>query len=188
MGRKQPFGSRVMCKGLTGTRLHTWPGLVGYCCKDMHEQHFQVCICMASAAGHSHCLVTCDSAEVLAAVLQCVVHNITQQDVGEGQVQYVMYGKDLEKNRCDGLHHSALCLQSGSCGGPGPSRCCVCRCALTLTNLWARARVFYQSYFFRLHESIAHAEPAAGQGPAVQYHVAGAQMGSSDVRFVRVDA
>ena len=40
---RQPPGSRVMCRGLTGNRLHTWAGLVGYCCKDMHEPHFQVC-------------------------------------------------------------------------------------------------------------------------------------------------
>ncbi len=40
---KQPFGSRVMCRGLTEHKLHTWVGLLGYCCKDMHEQHFQVC-------------------------------------------------------------------------------------------------------------------------------------------------
>ena len=40
---KQPAGSRVMCRGITGDKLHTWAGLVGYCCKDMHEPHFQVC-------------------------------------------------------------------------------------------------------------------------------------------------
>ena len=40
---KQPPGSRVMCKGITGSRLHTWAGLVGYCCKDLPEEQFQAC-------------------------------------------------------------------------------------------------------------------------------------------------
>ena len=39
---KQPFGSKVMCRGITGSGLHTWPGPIGYCCKDMHEQHHPV--------------------------------------------------------------------------------------------------------------------------------------------------
>jgi len=40
---RQPVGSRVMCRSVTNNKLHTWPGLVGYCCKDLHEDHFQVC-------------------------------------------------------------------------------------------------------------------------------------------------
>ena len=32
--------------------------------------------------------------------LQVVLHNISQEDMEQGQVQYVMHGKDLEKNRC----------------------------------------------------------------------------------------
>ena len=39
---RQPAGSRVMCRSLTNNKLHTWTGLVGYCCKDLHEEHFQV--------------------------------------------------------------------------------------------------------------------------------------------------
>ena len=31
--------------------------------------------------------------------LQVVLHNISQEDMEQGQVQYVMHGKDLEKNR-----------------------------------------------------------------------------------------
>ena len=33
-------------------------------------------------------------------MLQVVLHNISQEDMEQGQVQYVMHGKDLEKNRC----------------------------------------------------------------------------------------
>ena len=39
-------------------------------------------------------------------LLQCVLHNIAQEDVEAGQVEYVMYGKDDVKNRC------AVCLPS----------------------------------------------------------------------------
>ena len=39
---KQPFGSRVMCRELIEKKLHTWQGLLGYCCKDLHEDHFEV--------------------------------------------------------------------------------------------------------------------------------------------------
>ncbi len=56
------------------------------------------------------------------AVLQCVMHNISQQELEEGQVQYVMYGKDHEKNRCIFLAresvHSAMfssLLREGEC-------------------------------------------------------------------------
>lgn len=31
--------------------------------------------------------------------MQVVLHNITQTDMEEGQQQYVMHGKDVEKNR-----------------------------------------------------------------------------------------
>ena len=115
---KQPFGSRVMCRGITGSKLHTWPGLVGYCCKDMHEQHFQVCLYAKRCWVQLLCLLIAWSPELVAAVLQCVMHNISQEDVEEGQVQYVMYGKDLKKNRCDGLVTVQFSLQGGSCGGP----------------------------------------------------------------------
>lgn len=30
----------------------------------------------------------------------------------------------------------------------------MCRCALTLTNLWARANFFHQFHFFRIHEEM----------------------------------
>lgn len=39
---KQPAGSRIMCRGLTYNKLHTFVGMLGYCTKDMHEPHFQV--------------------------------------------------------------------------------------------------------------------------------------------------
>ena len=48
---KQPFGSRVMCRGISGHKLHTWEGLVRYCCKDMHEKHFEVRSCPMSTCG-----------------------------------------------------------------------------------------------------------------------------------------
>jgi len=97
---KQPFGSRVMCRGITGTKLHTWAGLVGYCCKDMHEQHFQVRYGIFSIVDTVACNAICLRPDAVAAVSQVVLHNISQEDVEEGQVQYIMYGKDCEKNRC----------------------------------------------------------------------------------------
>ena len=99
---KQPSGSRVMCRGLTRDKLHTWPGLVGYCCKDLHERHFQVCCGIFNIADLRRCLFTSSVIELVASVLQCVLHNSSQEDVEEGQVQCVMYGKDWETNRCAG--------------------------------------------------------------------------------------
>ena len=73
-------------------------------------------------------------------------------------MQYVMYSEEREKNRCDGLADSTSVYRAAvvvdrfikmlSHG--------VCRCALTLTNRWARANVVYQFHFFWLHETMPH--------------------------------
>ena len=94
---KQPAGSRVMCKGITGSRLHTWAGLVGYCCKDLHEEHFQVCDPSFLRKTLESCLSM--KPPLIYNTLQVVLHNISQEDMEQGQVQYMMHGKDLEKNR-----------------------------------------------------------------------------------------
>lgn len=102
---RQPDGSRIMCRSITGIKLHTWAGLVGYCCKDLHEQHFQVCTMPGPAR---RCFVVAIDL-LICTMLQVILHNITQEDMELGQVQYVMYGKDLEKNRCLHLPHNFTC-------------------------------------------------------------------------------
>lgn len=36
-------------------------------------------------------------------VVQCVMHNVSQTDMEEGQQQFIMYGAEYEKNRCSQL-------------------------------------------------------------------------------------
>ena len=90
------------------------------------------------------------------------MHNISQRELEEGRVQYVMHGKDHEKNRCVFLAAwtvaQGCCEATWACGrdaaaARGPL---LRRCALTLVNLWARAHVFHQFHFFRLGETMPH--------------------------------
>lgn len=37
-----PVGGVVMCRSLKNTGLHTFHGLIGYCMKDLDENHFQM--------------------------------------------------------------------------------------------------------------------------------------------------
>ena len=64
-------GARVMCRALTGKKLHTWHGMIGYCMKDMPEKHY------------AH-----------------VLHNISDDDIAVGQDQYLMHGAGPLKDRC----------------------------------------------------------------------------------------
>ena len=44
--------------------------------------------------------------------MQIVLHNISQEEVEEGQIQYVLHGKDHDKNRCA---VRCLCLPDHHC-------------------------------------------------------------------------
>ena len=63
-------GARVMCKSLSGKKLHTWHGLIGYCMKDSVEKHFE-----------------------------CVTLNISDDDISLGFDQYLMHGIGPLKDR-----------------------------------------------------------------------------------------
>ena len=45
---------------------------------------------------------------IVGVVVQCVMHNIEQSDVEDGQIEYVMHGKDDVKNRWAACLHSLL--------------------------------------------------------------------------------
>ena len=47
--------------------------------------------------------VTPDRTRLGVVVLQCVMHNVSQSEMEEGQQQFVMYGAEYEKNRCSQL-------------------------------------------------------------------------------------
>ena len=72
-----------------------------------------------------------------------MLHNISQEEVEEGQVQYVLHGKDYEKNRL--LRPLVFLLQQTFLFPIAVSNLAhLCRrMALTLTNVWGRAHVFH---------------------------------------------
>ena len=92
------------------------------------------------------------------------MHNISQEDVERGQVQYVMHGKEMEKNRYAefmlGLCNAYLtfCVAHVQCHLfiVFDVHVGMCRIALSLVNLWARMGVFYRFHFWRVHESMPH--------------------------------
>lgn len=82
-----PAGMNVMCKGLDGKGLHTLSGMIGYCTKDEGSPHFRL-----------------------------ISHNISQEEIEDGKMEYIKYGKGDIKGKV----------------------------TLDMRNLMCRANLFYQ--------------------------------------------
>ena len=68
--KKPSPGAKITCRSLKGDGLHTWHGLIGYCMKDLGQQHYQE-----------------------------IMHNVSADDVSLGQDQYLKHGAGPLKER-----------------------------------------------------------------------------------------